>query len=808
VSVSVLSGPATSSGTNGTTITPTGIGTVTLTASQGGSANYLAAPMITNSFAVLQATQSIAPFAGISNIAYSTSPVTVTLPVASSGLTVSLLASGSATNNGNLLTLLGVGTVTLTARQAGNSNYLAAAPEITNFVISQATQIIASFSIGDQTYGNPPFNVTPPTGGGSGNPVVLSILSGPATIVSNTITITGAGNVVVAADQSGNSNYSAANEVTSGFNVAQATQTITPFTRIPNQSGFSPLTITPPVSSSGLPVTVSVISGNATILGNVVTPTNSPATIELAANQPGNSNYLAASQVTTIFSAGKSDQTIAAFGSIPNQTYGTSPLNVTPPAASSALPVVLSVLSGPATISGNKVSLTGVGTVVLAADQSGNATYGPADEVTTSFNVTQGSQVIGAFNTIGSQVYGTPVTITPPAASSGLPVSVSVLSGPATILGDVVTPTGVGTVTIAANQTGNPDYLAASQVTTSFAIAQASQSIGAFSIPDQTYGNAPFSVTPPEGGGSDNPVTLSILSGPATISNNVITITGTGNVTVAANQVGNSNYTAASQVTTSFTIAQESQNIAPFPTIPPQKRTKKLDMYTITPPTASSGLPVNVSVLSGPATISGDVLTLTAKGVVTLAANQAGNTNYLAAPQQTISFPVNLKSQSIKLSGIKNGDQIAYTPKALHIATASSELPVALAVTSGPAIVSGERLFIDGVGTVTVTLNQAGNSIYYEAPEVTLTFTVNPANQTIMPIVISSSIKFSNTPVRVPIPKTSSGLPASFSIVSGPASVSGNEITLTGTGEVVLKASQGGNSDYLPVSETISFKVH
>jgi hypothetical protein len=231
-------------------------------------------------------------------------------------------------------------------------------------------------------------------------------------------------------------------------------------------------------------------------------------------------------------------------------------------------------------------------------------------------------------------------------------------------------------------------------------------------------------------------------------------------------------------------------------------------MYTITPPTASSGLPVNVSVLSGPATISGDVLTLTAKGVVTLAANQAGNTNYLAAPQQTISFPVNLKSQSIKLSGIKNGDQIAYTPKALHIATASSELPVALAVTSGPAIVSGERLFIDGVGTVTVTLNQAGNSIYYEAPEVTLTFTVNPANQTIMPIVISSSIKFSNTPVRVPIPKTSSGLPASFSIVSGPASVSGNEITLTGTGEVVLKASQGGNSDYLPVSETISFKVH
>ncbi|MEI6377665.1 MAG: hypothetical protein WCO97_10775 [bacterium] len=44
-------------------------------------------------------------------------------------------------------------------------------------------------------------------------------------------------------------------------------------------------------------------------------------------------------------------------------------------------------MSGPAAISGNKVTLTGEGMVVLATNQSGNANYTAAPEVTTSFSV-------------------------------------------------------------------------------------------------------------------------------------------------------------------------------------------------------------------------------------------------------------------------------------------------------------------------------------------------------------------------------------------------------------------------------------
>jgi hypothetical protein len=49
--------------------------------------------------------------------------------------------------------------------------------------------------------------------------------------------------------------------------------------------------------------------------------------------------------------------------------------------------VSVTVKSGPATISGKVVTLTGRGTVILGANQQGSAQYLPAAQVTTSFTV-------------------------------------------------------------------------------------------------------------------------------------------------------------------------------------------------------------------------------------------------------------------------------------------------------------------------------------------------------------------------------------------------------------------------------------
>jgi len=60
---------------------------------------------------------------------------------------------------------------------------------------------------------------------------------------------------------------------------------------------------------------------------------------------------------------------------------------------------------------------------------------------------------------------------------------------------------------------------------------------------------------------------------------------------------------------------------------------------------------------------------------------------------------------------------------------------------------------------------------------------------------------FGGTPIKLPA-TTSSGLTITYRLISGPATLSGNVLTLTGIGTVVLTASQAGNGTYAPFSAT------
>jgi len=93
-----------------------------------------------------------------------------------------------------------------------------------------------------------------------------------------------------------------------------------------------------------------------------------------------------------------------------------------------------------------------------------------------------------------------------------------------------------------------------------FTVDKAAQTIS-FTDPDsKTYGDAPFALVA-TGGGSGNPVTFSIVTGPATVSGNTLTITGAGDVTVRASQAGNGAYYAASDVEQTFTVAPKALTI-------------------------------------------------------------------------------------------------------------------------------------------------------------------------------------------------------------------------------------------------------
>lgn len=405
--------------------------------------------------------------------------------------------------------------------------------------------------------------------------------------------------------------------------------------------------------------------------------------------------------------------------------YGVAPIALTA-TATSGLPIAFSIVSGPGAISGSTLTVTGVGTIVVAANQAGGGIYNAAAQVTNSVVVNQGSQTINFTAPASPVAYSTAPISLSATATSGLAVTFSIVSGPGSLNGSNLTITGVGTITIAANQAGNADYTAATQVTQTIVVTLATQTINFRQPPTPVaYGVKPIvlSATATSGLG----VTFTIMSGPGSISGSALTVIGIGTIVVAANQAGNADYTAAAQVTQSVVVDRGSQTITfTAPKTPVAYGVKPITLSA----KSSSGLAVTLSVTSGPGKISGDVLTITGVGSVVVAATQVGNADYNAAAKVSHTIVVDKATQTITFAAPKT--PVVYGVKPITLsAKSSADLAVTFSVVSGPAKVKGDGLTIIGAGSVVVAAAQAGNADYAAAAEVKHTIVVDPATVTV-----------------------------------------------------------------------------
>jgi len=317
-------------------------------------------------------------------------------------------------------------------------------------------------------YGDEPFSIH--ASASSGLPVSFSVVFGPATIAENIVTLTGTGQVTIQAAQAGDATYNAARFANQSFMVNKAHQTIT-LEPLPNKTyGDAPFAVNA-TSSSGLPVTFSVLSGPAVIVDNLITLTGA-GRVMVQASHPGNDNYYATyvNKSFLVADPPRQNQTIV-FDAIADKTYGEAPFVVNA-IASSGLPVVYNIVSGPATIAENIVTLTGAGQVIIRATQAGDAGYN-ATHMDTRFTVYPAEPVAQdiRFDPIADKTYGDAPFAISAMASSGLPVTYTVVSGPATIEEDTVTLTGAGEVIIRVDQAGNADFLAAPAMERVFCVA-------------------------------------------------------------------------------------------------------------------------------------------------------------------------------------------------------------------------------------------------------------------------------------------------------------------------------------------------
>ena len=310
--------------------------------------------------------------------------------------------------------------------------------------------------------------------------------------------------------------------------------------------------------------------------------------------------------------------------------------------------------TGTGSITGSTLNVTTPGSFVIDANQAGNSTYSAAPQVQRTVVVNQASQTINFTQPTSPVTYsGTSlnVPLTATGGASGNPVTFTIdgsSTATGSITGSTLTVTSTGNLVIDANQAGNTDYSAAPQVQrTVVASAPGAQAIN-FTQPTTpvTYSSGLTIPLVATGGASGNPIVFSIAgssTGTGSISGSTLSVTSVGTFVIDANQAGNSTYSAAPQVQRTVVVTQAAQAI-------------NFSQPT-TPVTYSSGLTIPLSASGGASgnpvtftidgsstatgTISGSTLTVTSAGNLVIDANQAGNTNYSAAPQVQRTVVVN-----------------------------------------------------------------------------------------------------------------------------------------------------------------------
>ena len=157
-----------------------------------------------------------------------------------------------------------------------------------------------------------------------------------------------------------------------------------------------------------------------------------------------------------------------------------------------------------------------------------------------------------SFGSLPGKTFGDPDFAVSASASSGLPVSFSA-SGSCAASAASVHITGAGSCSVTASQPGDAVHLAAADVSQSFAIAKAGQSITFRPLANKTYGAADFTVS----GTASSGLPISFAgSGNCAVSTATVHLTGAGLCTVTASQPGDANYTAASDISNTFSIAR------------------------------------------------------------------------------------------------------------------------------------------------------------------------------------------------------------------------------------------------------------
>jgi MBG domain (YGX type) len=326
--------------------------------------------------------RQIITFDPLANQIYGAGPITLGA-TASSNLPVTYNASGSCTLSGNSLTLTGVGSCTVTAHQVGQASpFWSAADDVSRtFTIGKATLTVTGPTT-NQPYGTATSTFTPIYG-----PFVTG--DGPSTLGTQPTCTSG----TTATSPTGVYDITCGGAVSDKYDfiytagkltIGKATLTVKADdqNRAYGAANPTPLTFTysgwvggDGTSSISTPPTCSTAADASSAAG-----TTWPITCSSGTSTNYDFHF-----VDGALTVGKAGQTIT-FVKPADRTYGDAPFDLGG-SASSGLTVSYSVDSGPCSVLGSTLTITGVGNCSITASQGGNDTYSAAADVSRTFAI-------------------------------------------------------------------------------------------------------------------------------------------------------------------------------------------------------------------------------------------------------------------------------------------------------------------------------------------------------------------------------------------------------------------------------------
>jgi len=171
------------------------------------------------------------------------------------------------------------------------------------------------------------------------------------------------------------------------------------------------------------------------------------------------------------------------------------------------------------------------------------------------------------------------------------------------------------------------------------------------------------------------------------------------------------------------------------------------------------------------------------------------NADYVGTNEPSVSYTINKKNVTISLTSQSS----TYAPNQTY----SEVTPVAITSLSGADTISGSfASLLTGMpttganaGSYTLAFNPSYTSTNYNITNspTSVTWTISKANQT---ITFNPTLTGTSGQTQSLSASSTSGLSVAFSVVSGPATLAGSVLTYTGSGNVVVRASQAGNTNY------------